>query len=211
VLVVAGARALGDRSRALARFGEPTAAPAPPAAAPAANETVAREDASIHERVAAFGIDMALVLAMLIALETLAPRDLLAHVKDDPSGRVAFAIGAWGAVGVIAYFAVIEAVFGRTPGKRILGLEVRDVATGERPTPLALVYRNLFRIEVVFATTVISLLSVAFWVPLLSLLVMLATPRTQRPGDIIAGTVVQRMRRRASRDAAEDDDDDGER
>jgi uncharacterized RDD family membrane protein YckC len=167
-----------------------------------------RDDASLHERLLAFGIDCAVVVGLLLLAKSIAPEDLLERAKEDPSGRIAFALGAWCSVAVIAWFAIVEAVFGRTPGKRVLGLEVRDAETGERPAPLSLVYRNLFRIEVVFATTVIPLLSFAVWVPLLSLAVMLATPRTQRPGDLIAGTVVLREKRRPRHLPRADHDED---
>ena len=48
-----------------------------------------------------------------------------------------------------------------------------------------MIYRNVFRIEL--------LVPLPYLVPLLSLLVMISTPHNQRPGDLLARTVVRRV------------------
>ena len=93
---------------------------------------------------------------------------------------------AWVTVLLLTYLIVFEALFARTPGKRVLGLEVQDV-DGTRPELPAVIYRNLFRVEL--------LVPPPYIVALLSLLVMLASRHHQRPGDLVACTTVRRKRR----------------
>jgi uncharacterized RDD family membrane protein YckC len=86
-------------------------------------------------------------------------------------------------VGLMAWLTLWEGAFRRTPGKWLLGLEVQD-QDGGRPSATALLVRNLFRIE---------LLLPPLWLAgLVTLTVMLLTPRHQRPGDLLARTVVVR-------------------
>jgi uncharacterized RDD family membrane protein YckC len=86
---------------------------------------------------------------------------------------------------LVAYLTGFELVFARTPGKHLMGLEVQDLAGG-RPALSALVYRNVFRVEL--------LVPPPYLVPLLSLLIMVSTPLRQRPGDLLARTAVRRIR-----------------
>ena len=74
-----------------------------------------------------------------------------------------------------------KALWGCTIGKRFLGLEVRDVDGGP-VRPLAALYRNLFRVELLLPNPGI--------VPMLSLAVLVFSRRNQRPGDLLADTVV---------------------
>lgn len=76
------------------------------------------------------------------------------------------------------YFALFEAARGATPGKRLLGLRV--VTTSGRPIGFgAAVMRNLLRVADVLPG----------WY-LLGALVMTASPKFQRIGDWVAGTLV---------------------
>ncbi len=80
------------------------------------------------------------------------------------------------------YFALFEMAWdGQTPGKRLLGLRVRKVGGYPIGWPEALI-RNFLRV-------LIDLFM--FWVPV-GLPVMIATRRSQRIGDLAAGTVVVR-------------------
>jgi uncharacterized RDD family membrane protein YckC len=82
------------------------------------------------------------------------------------------------------YFAVLEAWFGRTPGKAALGLRV-VTATG-RPVGLrAAALRNLLR-----PAEALPLESTAGLVSPAGLVSMAATERFQRLGDLAAGTMV---------------------
>ena len=105
-------------------------------------------------------------------------------------GIIAPATGAFAVVLVVVvlfvlwwfYFALFEIAWdGQTPGKRLLGLRVRK--TGGYPIGWSeALIRNFLRI-------LIDLF--AFWIPV-GLLVMIATRRSQRIGDLAAGTVVVR-------------------
>lgn len=136
--------------------------------------------ASLIERALAFGIDLGLVLALATLLGELAPQ-LLERAELEPKGRLALV--AWFLVLLLSYFVGFEIALARTPGKLALGLEVQDEAGG-RPSAAALVYRNLFRVEL--------LLPPGTLIPLLTLVLMLTTPLKQRPGDLVARTVVRR-------------------
>ncbi len=82
---------------------------------------------------------------------------------------------------------LLELAFrGRTLGKRLFGLQVVDAVTGSRAHPPALLTRNLLR--------PLDLLPGSYAV---GALVLLATPRAQRLGDLAAGTAVVRRRRQA--------------
>jgi len=96
------------------------------------------------------------------------------------ANRLIFFVYAW----------VFESRWGATPGKLIFGLRVTD-QSGRRPTAGAVLVRNLLRILdelVVF--------------PLPGLVVMAASRRTRRLGDLAAGTVVTTAR--ALAEVAED-------
>jgi uncharacterized RDD family membrane protein YckC len=153
-------------------------------------------DASIPDRFVAFGIDLAFVLGVAMIIREWLDWNLVAFLNDDPVRSLA--IVAWLTLGLVAYLTTFEVLFGKTPGKHLLGLEVRGLA-GERPPVLARLYRNLFRVELLFfATPIVIPLTgdqhLLLPVPVLALVVMVATPRSQRPGDLVAGTVVQRIR-----------------
>lgn len=81
----------------------------------------------------------------------------------------------------IAYFTYFEGTTGQTPGKRALGLRVMTLANG-RPPDFG---RALLR----------SLLRIVDWFPffyLVGFVIALFTPRKQRLGDVVAGTIVVR-------------------
>jgi uncharacterized RDD family membrane protein YckC len=80
------------------------------------------------------------------------------------------------------YFVLFEMAWdGQTPGKRLLGLRVRKVGGYPIGWPEALI-RNFLRV-------LIDLF--LFWIPI-GLPVMIGTRRSQRIGDLAAGTVVVR-------------------
>jgi uncharacterized RDD family membrane protein YckC len=83
------------------------------------------------------------------------------------------------------YFLLFETFWGgRTPGKRFLRLRVMSVHGGPAPVS-AVVLRNLLR--------VVDSIPTAF-LPFLGGLVMFLNKRSQRIGDLVAGTVVVRER-----------------
>jgi uncharacterized RDD family membrane protein YckC len=80
--------------------------------------------------------------------------------------------------GPIAYFAAFEAIFGRTPGKRLLGLRVIS-ETGGRITVSQALIRNILRlIDNLMAPYVIGLISA------------MLSPKMQRLGDRVGHTLV---------------------
>ena len=105
------------------------------------------------------------------------------RAMTEPGARLALI--TWFVIGLLAYFTAFEALLTWTPGKRVMKLEVQHV-DGGRPGFAAMIYRNVFRIEL--------LVPPPYLIPLLSLLVMISTPHNQRPGDLVARTAVRRVR-----------------
>ena len=142
------------------------------------------EYASFRRRLLAFFIDMALILLIAGALVVLAVW-LSNLVPASPQGLVDDLIGAiliflvvslaLSALGVILlYFPILEGRFGRTPGKRLLGLLVL------REDGLPIGYKEAFlrRISYYFEVLPIDALFIPF------------TARHQRAFDIVARTIV---------------------
>jgi uncharacterized RDD family membrane protein YckC len=84
----------------------------------------------------------------------------------------------WLAIIVIAYFTGFEAVFGATPGKALLRLQV-VMLDGGRPSLGAILMRNVLRL--------VDVLPVFY---IVGALVAESTLHEQRVGDIVAGTIV---------------------
>jgi uncharacterized RDD family membrane protein YckC len=188
------AEALGTRGAAVATEApRPSRTPAPTTE----EEDPAENDAPIHDRLVAFLIDLAIVGGLLSVVRSSFQIELTAKPGEDQTRTLALL--AWCTLALLGYLTVCEAVFGRTPGKRLLGLEIKTI-DGKEPSLAARLYRNLFRIELIFFATVIQIPPLgdqrigAIPIPLIALAIMLATPRAQRPGDLVAGTVVQRAR-----------------
>jgi uncharacterized RDD family membrane protein YckC len=87
------------------------------------------------------------------------------------------------AVSVFLYYFLLEALTGQTLGKLLLGLHIVRAEDGRRPSPGAILARNVLRI--------IDGLPVFYG---LGMLVVLITPERQRIGDLAARTVVTRVR-----------------
>jgi uncharacterized RDD family membrane protein YckC len=91
------------------------------------------------------------------------------------------------------YFLFFETVFhGRTPGKRLTGLRVVS-EDGRQLGWSASLLRNLMRM--------VDSLPAGY---LLGVVSMIASPRVQRLGDLVAGTIVIRERATLARDVMED-------
>lgn len=202
LLILQGLRALRSRrppppgsTQTLAEYVESRAAPAGPelereaqpetAAEVAVSEPVLEADlASLPERALAFGFDLVLLFVILRVLGEFLPW-LDPRVALEPPQQLTFA--AWATGILILYFTAFESLFSRTPGKRFLGLEVQDV-DGEPISPSAALFRNAFRVEL--------LIPPFYVVPVISLVLMLTSRYTQRPGDLVAHTTVRRTRQR---------------
>lgn len=139
--------------------------------------------AGIGSRTAAALLDM-LLLGLGSALVALG---LMASASFDPSGISAFVAGfvlAGLLLGWIAYFAAFQTAWGgQTPGKRALGL--RTIASDGRPgTAVQFLLRSiLWPVDAVIPLPFLSVGSV----------LIAATPRHQRLGDLAARTVVVRV------------------
>lgn len=167
-LIVQGLRGLQRRGR-------------PPREATGAARPARADAATLLERGLAFTTDGLLVLglaSLLPPFQALAQGD---RGLADP--RLQLSLLVLFLVGMLGWLAIWEGVLCRTPGKWLLGLEVQD-QDGGRPSAASLLVRNLFRIEL--------LLPPVWLAGLVTLTVMLLTPRHQRPGDILARTVVVR-------------------
>lgn len=132
--------------------------------------------AAIGDRMLALILDRVVIAALLLIPAALIATRLPAGSSLVQPVRAAIAISIAFVVAALAYHIVLEALFGATLGKGLLGLEVRN-GSGERPW-LTSTIRNLVR--VVDASI--------FYV--LAFVVALFTRRRQRIGDLVAGTTV---------------------
>ncbi|HEB88713.1 MAG TPA: RDD family protein [Deltaproteobacteria bacterium] len=109
---------------------------------------------------------------------------------------VALAVSLWLILDLVwttAYFVVFETFFrGRTPGKRWAGLRVVSVKGGVIRWPQSLL-RNLLRL--------VDSLPTGYLVGVVAIVI---SPRGQRLGDLVAGTVVIREREALAGDAMSD-------
>lgn len=165
------------------RIERATAAQEADAEAPAPLSPLEADLASLPERVLAFGLDALVIFLILRGLGQVVPWLEVPTETLEPARQLTFAVWATGLV--LLYFTLCEGIFGKTPGKRVLGLEVQDVQGGP-PSFAAVCYRNAFRIEL--------LIPPFYIVPVLSLVLMLTTRYSQRPGDLLAHTAVRRTR-----------------
>ncbi|MBI2900907.1 MAG: RDD family protein [Planctomycetes bacterium] len=136
-----------------------------------------RMPAEILQRAMAYILDfMILVPVFFVAVEILsfAPETREIDWSDPLALRM---LGLFATI-QFAYYFPCELLFGRTIGKRVIGLRVcrRD---GSRVGLVGALVRNLLRI--LDATFVLSIVGVAF---------MMITPMRRRLGDIAAGTIV---------------------
>lgn len=137
----------------------------------AANESYA----AIGDRMLALILDRVVIVALLAI-----PAAWLTERGTRLDVRAAFAIGGSLIVAILVYHIVLEALFGATLGKGLLGLQVRTASDNGRW--LASVIRNVVRF-------VDSILFYA-----LGFLVAVFTARRQRIGDLLAGTTVVEQR-----------------
>jgi uncharacterized RDD family membrane protein YckC len=125
------------------------------------------------------------LLVFLVAWTVLLVAFLLAG-QVDGSGASGFASGVLrsGLILLPVAYQIAFGVFlgGATPGRRLLGLRVAD-ANGGAATPMQHVLRGIF--------WPLEAILLVFPVPI-ALILMTATERSQRLGDLVAGTVVVR-------------------
>lgn len=81
----------------------------------------------------------------------------------------------------LAYYTIMEGLIGQTVGKMVTGIRVLDPNTGRPPGLLKALFRTLMRI--------IDALPFSY---LLGFIVVLASSRRRRLGDMVAGTQVVR-------------------
>ena len=131
---------------------------------------------SLGRRLAAAGVDALIVFFGL----GFAVAAMLGRTSTSPDGGVEFHLEGTSALLLfalwLAYFVVFEATLGATLGKLLFRVRVRT-ADGGRIGWLGALIRNLLRITDVC-------------LGLVTLVLMLLTPRRQRLGDFAAGTVV---------------------
>lgn len=142
--------------------------------------------AGIGSRAGAHALDVSL-MAMILAGGAYA---IAAALAIEP-GIAALATMVWLTFGPFAYFAIFEALWnGQTPGKKALSIRVR-MSDGLPVTAGAALFRNLLR--------------PADFLPALYLagfLCMFTNQRSQRIGDLAAGTVVTHESRATPRFSA---------
>jgi uncharacterized RDD family membrane protein YckC len=146
--------------------------------------TITPEAVSLSLDVAGLGSRLiALVIDVLIQLAILIPALLVLRAGSLGETATVVVLSVILLVVVWGYFAILELAWrGRTPGKR--AQRIRVVTTeGQPPGVAAILVRNLIRIVDVFA------------LPFLAVISMLLTARSQRLGDLAAGTMVVRESR----------------
>ncbi len=139
------------------------------------------ELATAFERALAFSLDFLLCSGVIFLILPAASDERLARLawEDIPEDRVLTILISALVLGI--YGAIFEGLFGQTLGKKLMGIEVRG-ADGSTVSPRSAILRNLFRLGLL-----VHLLY------LVDLVAMAITARTQRPGDLIADTVVSRV------------------
>jgi uncharacterized RDD family membrane protein YckC len=131
--------------------------------------------AGIAPRMLAHLLDAALVIFLLFVL-------LMALLRLGPLGMAMWQFSIW--ITVFGYFILFEGFWnGQTLGKKALGLRVRMV-DGTPVTFTAVLGRNLLRIADFFP-------SMYF----LGVLAIFTNPKSQRVGDLVAGTIVVHEKR----------------
>lgn len=134
--------------------------------------------AAIGDRMLALILDRVLIVALLaIPWAFIASRS---SADSRPGLRTVIVAGFVLLVAVLAYHIVLEAIFGATLGKGLLGLQVRNGSNEHRWMTSTI--RNISRL-----LDAIFFYSLAF-------LVAVFTPRRQRLGDLFAGTTVIEQR-----------------
>jgi uncharacterized RDD family membrane protein YckC len=142
--------------------------------------SVSVDVAGLGSRLVALAVDSLIQLALLTPVVAILARSDL----GDTAGIIAISITLF--LVVWAYFPLFESFWrGRTPGKRAMRLRV--VRTDGQPAGgAAILVRNLIR----FVDVLLF--------PFLAVIAMLLTPRSQRLGDLAAGTIVVRERKAAA-------------
>lgn len=138
-------------------------------------------DASKSRLYAAF-IDNIFAFAVMLTIVAFIPESL-------PQMKVVFVF-----LGYLGYFIVLEALWSRTVGKYSQGLVVRMLDGGPCTWPAALIRGGLRLLEI----------NPLLFGGLPAGLVIISTPRKQRIGDLIAGTVVVSNKLVWEADSAED-------
>lgn len=135
--------------------------------------------AGVGSRFLALALDTVIQVSLVVLLYIVAVALLIGRVGD---GMWALAIVVLlGFMLFYGYFAAFEWLWrGQTPGKRLLGLRVIS-ASGHPMTPYQAAVRNLLRI--------VDQIPGLYGVGIVSVLL---TERSQRLGDLVAGTVVVR-------------------
>lgn len=134
------------------------------------------ERAVLGRRLGAIGVDAVLV-GVLASLGLVPASMLLAGLGGGGWSTVPASIALSGVASTVSYWALFEGASGRTVGKRQVGLAVAD-GDAEPISPTAAVVRNLVR-------PVDALL---LYLP--GVFTIFLSKRSQRLGDLLAGTVV---------------------
>ena len=136
--------------------------------------------ADLTSRAAALAVDWLLVSVAMTGYH-IAAGDVRIYVELMTFGEVNRMF--WINLGALAlYAAVLEGLYGRTPGKRLAGIRVRSVLGGP-PTFVQALFRNLMRVVDMFPVVFPGLLGA---------LAAMFNVRRQRVGDMLAATVVRR-------------------
>jgi len=151
-----------------------------PPAADAKPETGALVPAPLPRRAAALVLDYFLVSLPLVPILLVRWPNLPQLLQGETMAwQEAALAGAIRLAFMLGYFSVAEAVWGRTFGKWLLGMEVRREADGGRITVRQALVRNVLR--PIDELPVLYLLGAALAV---------MGPKPQRLGDRVAGTIV---------------------
>ncbi len=173
LLVLCGALVWTGFELFLAKHGRSKTEPAP--------EPVAVELVSILRRVAAYLVDFIIVFMVMYVVGQPA--------QSLPGGRSALEVADLQhpmifSLIALLYFVLPEAVFGQTLGKGLLGIVVKG-EDGRRAGLWPVILRNLFKL-----LWPLLLFQLVPPVLVIEYLVLISTKKSQRLGDIVAGTVV---------------------
>ena len=146
----------------------------------AQNVDLSMAPAGLGERILAWVIDIAIVIGYIL---------LMAQVFDAMGSPEEWVVISLMVIPVLLYHLAFEVLFeGRTPGKLALRLKVARI-DGAQPTLSQYLLRWLLRlVDVTLSSGTVAVIAIA------------VTKRSQRLGDVVAGTTVIKRRRRVKLD-----------
>lgn len=149
------------------------------------DEQKKRKLASLGRRMVAYILDQAILLLLTGIILGIWISGMSFPLSEEPGVDViliffVFPLSIWASV-QLPYYILFERFWRKTPGKRLLGLEVAEIGR-EKPT-----------LEAVFARNIGRYFDMALLFYIIPLIIMAFSRNRQRVGDMVGDTIVMRM------------------